>query len=197
MQANPVKRALLLISIALFLSLAACAPKSIINGRIVDAETDRPIKDAAVAIRWFENQSEDNPSTVHTFDAAQDLSDKDGNFSIPEYQDRKFVMGAYKEGYICWSSRSDFSGGTSEKTSLRFPPNVENGMEIRLAPLTEGHSRDEHAGFAVLVAGEVAESKKGPFYKAIMPLFRKWRDNLRKEFQKKMEHKNTEEPNPQ
>jgi hypothetical protein len=194
MQANPVKRALFLISIALFLSLAACASKSIINGRVVDAETGQPIKDAAVAIRWLENQSEDNSNTVHTLDAAQDLSDKDGNFSIPEYQNRKYVMGVYKEGYICWSSRSDFSGGTPEKTSLRFPPNVENGMEIHLAPLTEGYSRDKHAGFAVLVAGEVAESKKGPFYKAIMPLFRKWRDNLRKEFQKKMGPKNTEEP---
>jgi len=194
MQANPVKRALFLISIALFLSLAACASKSIINGRVVDAETGQPIKDAAVAIRWLENQSEDNSNTVHTLDAAQDLSDKDGNFSIPEYQNRKYVMGVYKEGYICWSSRSDFSGGTPEKTSLRFPPNVENGMEIHLAPLTEGYSRDKHAGFAVLVAGEVAESKKGPFYKAIMPLFRKWRDNLRKKFQKKMGPKNTEEP---
>jgi len=194
MRANPVKRALFLISIALFLSLAACASKSIINGRVVDAQTGQPIKEAAVAIRWLENQSEDNSSTLHTFDAAQDLSDKDGNFSIPEYQNRKYVMGVYKEGYICWSSRSDFSGGTPEKTSPRFPPNVENGMEIHLAPLTEGYSRDKHAGFAVLVAGEVAESKKGPFYKAIMPLFRKWRDNLRKEFQKKMGPKNTEEP---
>ncbi len=194
MKANPSKRALFLINIALFLSLAACASKSIINGRVVDAQTGRPIKEAAVAIRWLENQSEDNSSTVHTFDAAQDLSDKDGNFSIPEYQNRKYVMGVYKEGYICWSSRSDFSGGTPEKTSPRFPPNVENGMEIHLAPLTEEYSRDKHAGFAVLVAGEVAESKKGPFYKAIMPLFRKWRDNLRKEFQKKMGHKNTEKP---
>ena len=194
MKANPIKHTLHLTSIALFLSLAACAPKCIINGRVVDAETDRPIRGAAVAIRWLENQSENNSSTVHTFDAVQDLSDKDGNFSIPEYQNRKYVMGVYKEGYICWSSRSDFSGGTPEKTSPRFPPNVENGMEIHLAPLTEGYSRDKHAGFAVLVAGEVAESKKGPFYKAIMPLFRQWRDNLRKEFQKKMGPKNTEEP---
>jgi uncharacterized GH25 family protein len=194
MRANPVKRALLLISIALFFFLAACAPKSIINGRVIDAETGRPIQDAAVAIRWFESQSEDNSKTAHTFDAAQDLSDKDGNFSIPEYQNRKYAMGVYKEGYICWSNRSDFSSGTREKTSLRFPPNVENGMEIRLAPLKEGHSRNKHAGFVVLVAGEVTESKKGPFYKAIMPLFRKWRDNLRNEFQKRIGHKNTEEP---
>jgi uncharacterized GH25 family protein len=97
MRANPIKRALFPISIALFLSLAACAPKSIINGRVVDAATGRPIKDAAVAIRWFENQSEDNSSTVHTFDTAQDMSDKDGNFSIPEYQNRKYVMGVYKD----------------------------------------------------------------------------------------------------
>jgi hypothetical protein len=66
-------------------------------------------------------------------------------------------------------------------------------MEIRLARLTEGQSRDEHAGFTVLVAGEVAESKKGPFYKAIMPLFRKWRDNLRREFQKRIGRKDTED----
>ena len=93
MKANPIKRALFPITIALFLSLAACAPKSIINGRVIDAATGQPIEDAAVAIRWLETQSEDNSSTVHTFDAAQDLSDKDGNFSIPEYQDRKYVMG--------------------------------------------------------------------------------------------------------
>jgi hypothetical protein len=194
MKANSSKRTLFLISIALFFSLAACASKSLINGRVVDAETGQPIKEAAVAIRWFESQPEDNSKTVHTFDAAQDLSDKNGNFSIPEYQNRKYAMGVYKEGYICWSNRSDFSSGTREKTSLRFPPNVENGMEIRLAPLKEGHSQDKHAGYAVMVAGEVAESKKGPFYKAIMPLFRKWRDNLRNEFRKQIGPKNTEEP---
>ena len=194
MQANPVKQALLLISIALFLFLAACTSKNIINGRVVDAETGQPIKDAAVAIRWLENQSEDNTTQAQTFDAAQDKSDKDGNFSIPEYQNRKYVMGVYKDGYICWSSRTDFSSGTSEKTRHKFPPNVENGMEIRLAPLTEGHSQDEHAGFTVLVAGEVAESKKDPFYKAIMPLFRKWRDNLRREFRKRMGREDTEDP---
>ena len=108
MQANPVKQALLLISMALFLFLAACTSKNIINGRVVDAETGQPIKDAAVAIRWLEDQPENNRTPAQTFDAAQDKSDKDGNFSIPEYQNRKFVMGVYKEGYICWSSRSDF-----------------------------------------------------------------------------------------
>ena len=194
MRANPVKRALLLMNIAIFLFLTACASKSIITGRVVDAETGQPIQEAAIAIRWFESQPKDNSKTVHAFDAAQDLSDKNGNFSIPEYNNKQYAMGVYKEGYICWSSRSDFLNDIPEKTTLRLPPNVENGMEIRLVPLKEEHSLDEHASFAVLIAGEVTETKKGPFYKAIMPLFRQWRDNLREEFRRRIGYKNTAEP---
>jgi len=184
MKASPIKHALLLTSIALFLSLAACAPKNIISGRVVDAETDQPIKGAAVAIRWFENQSDNNSSTADTFDAAQDLSNKNGGFNIPDHADKNFVMGVYKEGYICWSSRSSFSN--SKKQAAITPQNsrIEDGMELRLEPLKEGDSRDQHAAFTVLVAEEVTTSKKSPFYKAIKPLFKRWRDNMRKEFQK-------------
>lgn len=150
----------------------------------MDAETNQPIDGAAVAIRWFENPSEADPGMAQTVGAAENLSDKNGTFSIPGYPDKNYVMGAYKEGYICWSSRSTFAGGKNEKTNVPLPPPVENGMQIRLKPLKEEDSRNEHAAFAVLVAGEVAQSKKGPFYQAILPLFRKWRDSLRREFQK-------------
>ena len=67
-------------------------------------------------------------------------------------------------------------------------------MQIRLKPLKEEDSRDEHAAFAVLVAGEVTQSQKGPFYKAILPLFRKWRDNLRREFRRETGYQPTVEP---
>jgi hypothetical protein len=53
-----------------------------------------------------------------------------------------------------------------------------------LEPLKEGYSQDQHAGFTVLVAEEVTASKKSPFYKAIKPLFRRWRDNMRQRFKK-------------
>jgi hypothetical protein len=68
-------------------------------------------------------------------------------------------------------------------------------MEVRLEPLKEGYSRDQHAGFTVLVAEEVTESKKSPFYKAIKPLFKRWRDNIRKEFQKMFGEHKSAEPN--
>jgi hypothetical protein len=195
MKANPFKHALLLTSITLFLSLAACAPKHIINGQVVDAETDQPIKGAAVAIRWFENQSDNNSGAVDTFDAAQDLSNKDGSFNIPDHPDKNLVMAVYKEGYITWSSRSSFSNGKKKAAITRQNPRIEDGMEVRLEPLKEGDSQDQHAGFTVLVAEEVTTSKKSPFYKAIKPLFKRWRDNMRKQFKKMFSKDESAPPN--
>ena len=161
---------------------------------MVDAETSQPIDGAAVAIRWFENPSETESGTAQTVAAVQNLSDKNGTFSIPGYPDKNYVMAAYKEGYICWSSRSAFAGDENDQTGPYLSPPVENGMQIRLKPLKEEDSRDEHAAFTVLVAGEVAQSQKGPFYKAILPLFRKWQDNLRQEFRREIGRPPTLEP---
>ena len=184
MKVKPIIPTLLLTCILFLFSFAACTPKCIINGRVVDAETKHPIKGAAVAIRWYEEDSDPDSGTARTIEAAQDLSDENGNFNIPEHQDNNYIMGVYKEGYICWSSRSRFSNGKKVAAVTRPNMQVEDGMEIHLEPLKAGHSKDQHAGFTVLVAEEVTESKKTPFYKAIKPLFKRWRDNLREEFKK-------------
>ena len=190
-----IQTALFLAGILLYLSLAACAPKCIINGRVVDAETEHPIKGAAVAIRWVEDQPETNSATSQTFDSAQDFSDKDGYFNIPDHSDKNFVMGVYKEGYICWSNRSNFTSGKKEATIARQNIRLANGMQIRLEPLKADDSRDQHASFTVLVAEEVTESKQSPFYNAIKPLFKRWRDNMRKQFRKAFGQHKSPEPN--
>ena len=186
MKANLRKHLVFLLIIGLFLSTAACAPKSMINGRVLDVQTERPIKDAAVAIRWYENQSENDSGAGHTFDAVQDLSDENGAFKIPHHPEKTYVMGVYKKGYVTWSSRTTFSNTNETITANSTITHLEDGLEIRLEPFNKGYSPDQHAAFTVLVAGEVAESQKGPFYKAIIPLFHKWRDNLRNEFRKKI-----------
>jgi hypothetical protein len=194
MKTKFIQTALFLAGILFFLFLAACSPKCIINGRVVDAETEHPIKGAAVAIRWIEDQSETDSETPQTFDSAQDFSDKDGYFNIPEHPDKNFVMGVYKEGYICWSNRSSFTSSKKEATIARQNIRLANDMQIRLEPLKAGDSRDQHAGFTVLVAEEVTESKESPFYEAIMPLFKRWRDNLRKQFRKTFGQPKSPEP---
>ena len=195
MQAKFIGSTLLLTGILFFLSLAACSPKCIINGRVVDAETEHPIKGAAVAIRWIENQPEINSATSQTFDSAQDFSDNDGYFNIPDHSDKNFVMGVYKEGYICWSNRSSFTSGKKEATIARQNIRLADGMQVRLEPLKAGDSRDQHASFTVLVAEEVTESKQSPFYNAIKPLFKRWRDNLRQQFRKTLGPHKSPEPN--
>jgi len=67
-------------------------------------------------------------------------------------------------------------------------------MLVRLEPLKAGHSEDQHASFTVLVAEEVTESKNSPFYNAIMPLFKRWRDNLREQFRKTFGQNKSSEP---
>lgn len=193
MPAKSIRSAVLLTDILFFLFLAACSPKCIINGRVVDAETEHPIKGAAVAIRWIDDQTESNSATPKTFDSAQDFSDQDGYFNLPDHPNKSFVMGVYKEGYICWSNHSSFTNGQKEATIARDNFRVADGMQVRLEPLKAGYSTDQHASFAVMVAEDVTESKHSPFYNAIMPLFKRWRDNLRKQFRKTFgQHKSPE-----
>jgi hypothetical protein len=184
MKTKSIQPVRVLTVLLLIISLAACAPRCIINGRVVDAETEHPIKGAAVAIRWLEDPPETNPATSQSFDSAQEISDENGYFKIPDHPDKNFVMGVYKEGYICWSNRSSFTNGKKEASIARQNIRVENGMLVRLEPLKAGYSQDQHASFTVLVAEEVTESKHSPFFNAIMPLFKRWRDNLRKQFRK-------------
>ena len=93
-------------------------------------------------------------------------------------------MGVYKEGYICWSNRSRFASGKKYPKIAQQNIPVTDGMQVRLEPLKAEHSRDQHASYTVFVAEEVTESKQSPFYNAIRPLFKRWRDNLREQFRK-------------
>ena len=173
----------------------ACSPKyiiqgEIIQGRVVSDDSGNPIADAAVAIRWLRDPDHLESSRSTTFKAAQDVSDEQGVFNIPVFPDRDYVMGVYKKGYICWSSKEDFfsnpQGQDHHKAQLRNSPVIEDGLEIRLKPFREAYSREQHAGFVVLVAGECTDTHSGPFNKAIESENELWRDNLRKNFRKSL-----------
>ena len=179
-----------LISCVLILSLITCSPKRVVRGRVMDAESRQPIKSAAVAIKWYSDSSGQPSTGVNTVDAAQALSDDKGIFIIPEYPDKKYVLGVYKNGYICWSSQDVFSIQPEAAAKEKFPGKtdhqIKDGMEIELLPFKKEHSRNLHAGFTVMVAGESTNKPYGPFHEAIEPEFNLWRENLRKDFQKQL-----------
>ena len=179
------------------LLLAACTPKYIINGRVLDAETQYPIEGAAVAIRWYEDQDGNVSTKTRTVDVNQGVSDAKGKFKFQRHQDKNYVMGVYKEGYICWSSRSSFASGNGPVAVPKTDTRVENDMVVRLERLKGGHSKDQHASFTVLVAEEVTASKHSLFYKAIKPMFKRWRNSLREEFKKTFGRKPTPHKTPE
>ncbi len=190
MRNYPATGAFIITGLALVISLFSCSPKYVVRGRVVDAETQQPIQGAAVAIRWYTNDAEKQSAKSGTIETVQSVSDDRGVFKIPEYPDKQYVLGVYKNGYICWSSQDIFTidPGISRTDKYRKRKNhrIKEGMEIELEPLQKSHPRDLHAGFTVMVAGESTDSDLGPFHQAIQTEYQLWRNNLRKDFQKQV-----------
>ena len=173
-----------------FLFLMSCSPKCVVRGCVVDAETHQPIKGAAVAIRWYNDDSDQQPDAPEMPAAVQALTDAKGLFSVPEYPDKKYVLGVYKSGYICWSSEDIFLSDPKMYDAGRYrqrkAARIRDGMQIDLRPFKDAHARSLHAGFAVMVAGESTDTDSGPFNEAIQSEYKLWQENLRKDFQKQL-----------
>jgi len=190
MKANATRAVFILMSFVLIFGLINCSPKCVVRGRVVDAETQQPIKGAAVAIKWYTDTSDRRSGESETVDAVQALSDEKGVFQIPEYPDREYILGVYKNGYICWSSRDDFLNRPAAETQThnrpKKSPEMSDGMVIKLLPFKKEYSRNLHAGFAVMVAGDSTNKPDGPFHQAIESEYDLWRENLRKDFQNQL-----------
>ena len=190
MRNYPATGASIFTCLLLVISLISCSPKCVVRGRVVDAKTQQPIQGAAVAIRWYTGVAEKQSANTGTIESVQSLTDDRGVFKIPEYPDTQHILGVYKNGYICWSSRDIFivDPGISrtDKYHKRKNHRVKEGMEIELKPLQKSHPKELHAGFTVMVAGESTDSDTGPFHQAIETEYQLWRENLRKDFQKQV-----------
>jgi len=190
MRGYPAQGMFILTGLVVFIFLISCSPKCVVRGRVVDAETRQPIQGAAVAIKWYEDNSAQLSAGLKTLDAVQGVSDDLGFFQVPEYPNKKYVLGVYKAGYVCWSSRDIFllDPNAYDAANYRQRKNqpIQDGMQIGLKPLKNIHARNLHAGFTVMVAGEATDSDTGPFNEAIRPEYKLWRENLRKDFQKQL-----------
>jgi hypothetical protein len=185
----------------LILSIAACSPKIMASGRILDAETHQPIKDAAVAIRWLEGASAQGMEKAITFEAHQTRSDDKGVFQFPEYPEKDFIVGVYKKGYICWSNKDIFPASPKSTETNDFRRRIKHhfgdGMEIKLRPFEMGgSSRERHAGFTVMVATESTNTADGPFHQAIESEYRIWRESLRRDFKDQIGQKQVSATRP-
>ncbi|MFH1672417.1 MAG: carboxypeptidase-like regulatory domain-containing protein [Pseudomonadota bacterium] len=141
---------LILICILLILSTSAWG-RSIITGQVVDAETGKPIKGAAVHIYWGKPGSGPPGLAASSVEVevAEVLTDTEGFFKIPKYSTlfKHYDMAVYKKGYVCWSSEKIFPTWEDRKNFK-----LKNGMVIKPERFKEGYSREDHGRFTVFMS---------------------------------------------
>jgi len=137
---------LILISTLLILSTTACSSR-MIQGRVVDAETGKPLEKAAIYIYWSK-RGPGPPGLAGYVDVevSEDLTDDKGLFKVPKYSTlfKNYTMAIYKKGYVCWSSNKIFPSYVRRKNFR-----LKNGMVIRLEPIKEEYSKEKHASFTL------------------------------------------------
>lgn len=137
---------LILILTLLILSTSACA-RRIIQGRVVDAVTEKPIENAAVFIYWSKmGAGPPGLASSEKVEIAEGLSDVKGFFQVPKYSMlfKDSRMAVYKKGYVCWSNEDIFP--TYEK---RKGFRLKDGMVIKLERFKEEYSKEGHANFTL------------------------------------------------
>ena len=156
--------------------LAASCGKTTVNGRVVDAETGKPVSGAAVYIYWGKPGS--GPPGLGgkvKVGVTEILTNAEGRFEVPKYYSFfwHFYLAVYKQGYVCWSSRKVFP--TYEE---RRDFKLKNGMKIQLEHFNPEYSRSKHAYFTLVAS--VGRIGGGLFDRAIKDEMRIVRKNIRK-----------------
>jgi len=158
---------LLLISVLLLSSGCAGKIKYTARGQVVDEETGKPVRGAAIAFRWFGFDHWPpgfEGSREVDFYEHETVSDAEGRFEIPAFRFTECYMGVYKKGYVCWVDDMIFPGWKPRRDF-----EVRDGMVIRLEPFKDSYSKTDHAWFTIqtsnrCITGGTAASK---FYKAV------------------------------
>lgn len=145
------KFAAILLSFVLFMFWIESEQRFVVKGRVVEANSGKPIEGASIAIRWTGNRFLSFYSSgSYLIEEAKAISGKEGYFEIPKYFLRNFSMGVYKKGYVCWSNDFIFLKGGKGKKRHWF--RVKDGMKIKLEKMTSEYPRFKHAGFVNAVA---------------------------------------------
>jgi hypothetical protein len=148
--------------LVLFFIYSITFARSMITGQVVDAETGKPIENAAFYINWWKVTGLPGLTVGVDVETAEGYTDAEGNFNIPKYSTffKRYQMAVYKKGYVCWSSKEIFP-----KWEDRKGFKLKNKMIIRLEKFKEEYSKEDHARFTIF--SQVGNGPSGVFDNAI------------------------------
>ncbi len=164
MNINALKSKIIL-SAALFfiLSTFSCGMKHNIKGRVVDAETGKPIEGAAVSLHWYHYRLSHRliglTSGYENIALYETLSDSDGFFETTKHFKGEYDLNIYKKGYVCWSD--DYIFNPDGRDIRREAFELKSDLTIKLEPFKNHYDRYEHAKFVM----DIDSTENGPVFK--------------------------------
>jgi hypothetical protein len=129
----------------LFLLLLVSSCYAGITGKVIDAETQKPIEGAVVLVEWTKTKG--MPGMTHTESAKviEVISDKDGNVEISGNYN-PFVnpphVTVYKKGYVAWNNEYIFPD-YKKRTDFKWA----SGYIIKMAKFNDEYSYIMHQSF--------------------------------------------------
>ncbi len=155
---------ILLIILVLCFFIGTCFAKSMITGRVIDAETGKPVENAVFYICWYRETGLPGLLSGKEIETSEGYTDAEGYFKVPQYSTfiNHYQLAVYKKGYVCWASDKIFPTW-EERNDFR----PKNKMVIKLEILKEEYSKEDHARFTTFAPIGVCPSRL--FNDAIRP----------------------------
>ena len=133
-----------IISLVMLLSFISCG-YSPIMGKVVDAETGRPIDDAVILVEWTKAEGVPGLVSTKSYKVVETVTDKDGKF-FAEGLKKIFIdapsLTIYKKGYVAWNNKRIFPGNQF-RTDFKW----QNGNVYKLERFDPAYSYVEHDSF--------------------------------------------------
>lgn len=134
---------LLILIISIHLCMTGCYSE--ITGKVVDADTGKPIEGAVVLVEWTITKGLGHTST-ESYKVIEAVSDKDGHVTISGNIANPLVnrprMTVYKKGYVAWNNEYIFPNWGKRKDYK-----WSDGLIVKLEPFKKEFSRADHVYF--------------------------------------------------
>lgn len=172
---------LLVIMFLLFYEQALCAT---FKGKVIDADTKKPIEGAVVVASWSEERATPTGSTTRLKDVKETLTDKNGEWVIEGPKGREmsnitaiitFITGTYitntpefivfKPGYCSWPESSRIKACEGKMRTYNFTVSENLGEILELPRLT--NREDRLRSLPSRVSGYGADKKQKEFIRLL------------------------------
>ena len=133
-----IKKKLLLLLLGL--SLIGCDRE--FEGKVIDAETDKPIEGAVVLVEWTATKGLPGLTHTESVKVIEAVTDKEGKFIITGALKHTPHVTIYKKGYVAWNNKYIFPD-YKKRTDFK----LKNGQVFRLERFKSVYSFLAHQSF--------------------------------------------------